>query len=379
MATKTQQPTVSRISRPGAGKGNKGRSPLRDVRNKRTGIVAPRFNRLCAITFAPITGADVIFKQTGNRVFDQLFACYSRYHFLVTGQPAEPIDSVDINSINAEFLKLIGDAKLNIDKYSDIEDQHFYTIYQEAKADYGWYLIDIKNILVHLRRENEALHHLFIVFLKCLGDHTGVEFWYDYTMESALDWFDEQFENFKDEYGDDPAEIEEYQRVYDEYHTGLAVQYQQMIKEACKWEPRELIDEILSQQIDHPIVDVMVKGCEIAAEGHNIFQFDYNPEANEDSGEEAMMFPSSFNIIWNWDDPVTELHRQWLDDTSGNCGVLDPYKWCVVKPDSDQIYSPEGIDWPLRLQEFFMHANTVIDQILLKKNEQDDTTSAKQL
>lgn len=333
MPQKTKTKGFTSGTRKGSRRGKKQPPARRPRRRSATKTPAVISDSIFTLTLRPKGGCEILFAQdlkSAKIIYDDLrkslhYACET---FGVDKNEFDPIKYLDskmsIDWLVTQFKKMVP-ANFHT-SISNSNSGYSFMIWRYLESPEEWLTFEIKRIVAELEKKKlTKLLNIFILFLRCLQRETGIPFWFDRPMDYVDDIIEEDLERVKEE--GDPEDIEHIQEVYDEYNSGQAYKYKQLLNDA----PPAKADEILSMLNDlksrHPLASLLKKGCRfISSSDYSLWDLEYVPdEENEEVWDNGagLRFTDQVSIMWDLNDMFTHI---WEDiiDSHANEGVHLP-------------------------------------------------------
>lgn len=101
-------------------------------------------------------------------------------------------------------------------------------------------------------------------------------------------------------------------------------------------------------------------GIQIANEGHNIYNFMFNPGDPDQEGGRPIMFDNMVGFYWHTSDPVFCEVDEFLNANYNEAGVLSPFNAAIYSEFKSETIKYN--DWPLRLYDWHTTGNKLIDK-----------------
>lgn len=334
-------------------------------------------NSFFALTLSPKPGAEVFFNTThklessAESICKDLNACLITARRILHGEVTKfnPQDQLSIGSSVAYIIRMFEENILpegfeyNIE-YDDYNQEHYFTIYQELAYPEGWDTLELKHILKQLKRTNKKLHDLFIIFIHSFTSSCNISTWYD-TDSWADEWMESQIESLKYESDDwtTDEELIDLLKVKEEYKTGKAGQYKKLIMDSPFYSADQIRAEIKKFRKQHPVVSIMLQGCELMESPYCVNHFNYN-QHGDDYYDAGLRFYQQQIILWDVSDSLTYYHQERIDCEAQE-GVFSPVISLEIRKDSKEIdieWAKKSFDWPMKLSEFFNQANKILSK-----------------
>lgn len=349
-------------------------------------------NTLHSVRFSALQGTEVFFRREGipdeggvDKMYQDLLRVYKNAHYRIkrVRLKFDPASFMSLHRalsyILAEFGKLLPenfDFNIEIDKDGD----YYFIVYRECESLWGWYHFPIKGLVKRLRKESPALHDLFLSFCRSLFT-AGAELMTYGLMDNTLSHLDDRLYYHSEGDGDlSDEDAADMRSDLDNYRTGQAWQYTLTIAKAPLLSPEEILRRCQRIKRCAPIVALIAKGAKLLKEGNSLSQYDYFPTGREEfDGGFGVMLESQYTIVWDDSDSLYHEHA-YLMDAYANEGVQEPVCYLPVTARAKKVDladMKERLSWPLKLSEFFMEANNVIEKFTA--NEQQNRITIKAL
>lgn len=332
--------------------------------------VAVLGNSLFAIRFREKPGPEVFFSTMGYRLDDVdvfykgVLKSLARLHFLKEGKPLtfDPIRKglsypVSITWMLRRIKEMIpAGCDFNIDR-----DKSGYRIvvYRYCNFRPEWCVLEVGPAIIKLQKENSALLHLFLSFLRAFGERCTVELWDRGLMGNSLEMLDDNVLQME---GDSsPEEIADIKKTIQEYRSGLPAKWAKMIRKARKVSPRALQVHAQRFKAGNPIANLIFQGAELLKPEFRLYDYLYYACGEEDYGCYLHLLDQAA-IIWKAGDHLIHEHESYLDAEAQE-GIMQPVAYVCIDDkttSADLTKLRSKSSWPLQLQDYFRRAGELL-------------------
>lgn len=336
-----------------------------------------------ALTLPIKSGAEVYFTHGGHEtdiehkanieIYNDLYTSFEQMCLLIKGEETRDTHKLGL-SLHVAFNHMLLQTKLMIpsgfefnieyDERCKVAQKYYFVVYHYCEWPRYWLQFEIGKVVKKLIR-NKPLHDLFLSFLKGLGA-CGINFWNEGYMGNTLESLDEHAYMQKQD-NDDPEEYINYNTAIKTYDKGPAGKYRRLIKRAATINPGQMAIRARRFKKDNEIANLIYQGCHILEAGCNLNNYRYMPDGSYEDYDYYLDLDSQCNIIWEWDDPLTSLHREYLDNDFNNGYSQEPAASLNIRADTkeiDFIRLTEQARWTALLANFFQRANELIDKYI---------------
>ncbi len=275
---------------------------------------------------------------------------------------------------------LLKQIKKLIPSYMDIniekteEGRYYVMAYCHCDFMCFWHTLAIKEIVLKLKRENKALHDLFLSFIHSFSSSTtgiGICMWYDgYMADHYESMMYEQYINYMEERDledpEDAAFLDGYQADIQEYKKGLPVKYKKLIRASKLMTGTELMKRAIRFKPGNPIANLIYQGAQLMI-GFDFSDFTYYPYGDIEDNY-YLSLDQQLNIVWSDKDNLYSEYDQTLEAMSHE-GIQETYLSLPLTTDTKKIdfeLLERGRKWPLQVSQYFQRSTELIKNFLDK-------------
>lgn len=315
--------------------------------------------------------------DTFQKLYDDIFPIYANFKMVKTGQQAFNSAAAGIE-LNVAFYSMLKEIKRLLPNWMEInfekneeDDKYYIVAFAHVEFKCFWHTISIKPIVKKLKKENKALHDLFINFCRSFSSSIDAPMWYNSYMEDHYSYvLMEQLEQYREERDmDDPEDVaflQQYEADINSYKNGEAAEYEKIIKKAKSMSGLELMRHAKRFKPGHPIANLIFQGAFLMT-GFCMSDYNYFPFGGIEENCHLSL-DWQLNIIWDDTDNVTREYDSTLDAHAQE-GIQEPFisfELTETTKDIDYKRLEEARKWPLEISNYFQRANVLINQFLEK-------------
>lgn len=344
-------------------------------------------------------GAEVFFTHNGEeeithkdaeQMYKELYASYERIYTAVKGEETRDVHQLGID-MPVAFHHMLNNLKMGLlpsgyrfnvefDEHCGAAQKYFFVIYHECEWPLQWHEFEVGPALLHLAKCNKPLHDLFLSFLKCFRA-CGIDLWHEGFMGATLDYMGDVVEEYL---GSDEEVAASMNAAIENYSKGDASRYAKLIVNAKTVKPGEMRRRAKLYKKDQEIANLIHHGSVIIEDGNNLRKYRYEPVKEEEGWDTYLDLDSQCNIIWDWEDALSNEHRETLDSHANNGVVQEPVWHRAIianSKDFDFITFAKEVRWPRQLSNFFETANDLLHKYSkkIKKYERANRKPGKRV
>lgn len=335
------------------------------------------------------------------QMYQDLRDVYQKATFLATGEKTKYDPYNDGLEIGISLWSIINGFKNNImpkdfDVRIDRDDHlgYYFTIYKACDFEDYWHAFEVRYIAEWLAANDPRLHDTFIRFISFIKSRLGIAAWYDGALGYAECYIDDELDNWEFEHGADDADDDDvetlwdgserrrptFERAWDDYasyHAGLVSVYQDFIENGYT-NQEKLLKELSTHNKHDKLVQVMKAFVDFIVEvPGKLWDYVY-AEMQEEESFEGLSFDQQVAIVWDWDDHITSIQMDCIDNEANNFGSASPiFHYHITKYTTDLQFDKHvnWLEWPSRLNrlwEQYRDVATIYKQKSKKQNERKD-------
>lgn len=233
---------------------------------------------------------------------------------------------------------------------------HFLIAYKECAWQPTFLVFPVGSLLKGLRRQNKALHDLFLSFLRSFTKSTGINLWWQGFIGHSFSVFQERYDDMSHEMDEEQRaswlkDLQNYQNK-----DGEAYRYQNMISKAPVLTAEELRSR--ATRFKNPLASIITYGAKLMNGILYYKEFIYYPEDNADDvchleldGQQAFVWDITDNFFADYEEDLNAMAHE---------GVQMPVVSMEIthktKSFDFQAMRQKAL-WPNDLNLFFNHAN----------------------
>lgn len=252
------------------------------------------------------------------------------------------------------------DCVIDTIRNDDGTERHCFTLVRHCPDSDSWKIIEVKKLWAAAKSHSIALEKILWSFLKLFIEKVHLGTWYNGGMDYAIDWLEERVDS--DWEYDPPEEGEGTRSLADDlycYRYGEALNAQNLIDGAATLTPEQIIKKLETLR-PCSLINSIRDACEFLHQPYNIDFFDNGRilvcDDDDYGGIEALSYWQQHTVLWDYEDGLTEVWKEWLDMERNEGGRLPPTATFRVDPereDWDRTLLDNCGEWPFKLEEVF--------------------------